>query len=57
MIYSFKNDYSKICHRDVLNKLIECMNEQNVGYGEDIHTLKAKELIKNKINMILIFIF
>ncbi len=49
MIYSFKNDYSKICHKDVLNKLTECLNEQNVGYGEDIHTLKAKELIKNKI--------
>ena len=49
MIYSFKNDYSKICHKDVLKKLIECMDEQNIGYGEDIHTENAKKLIIEKI--------
>ena len=49
MIYSFKNDYNSICHPLVLQKLIECQYEQSVGYGLDMHTSKAKELIVNKI--------
>lgn len=46
---SFRNDYSALCHEKILDKLIEIKNEQNIGYGEDIHTKKAKELINNKL--------
>jgi len=49
MKYSFRNDYSSICHKKVLEKFIQCQNEQNIGYGEDIHTLNAIKLIQNKI--------
>ncbi len=49
MKYSFRNDYSTICHKKVLEKLIECQDEQNIGYGEDIHTINAKRLIQEKI--------
>lgn len=49
MIYSFKNDYSSIAHPLVIKKLIECQNEQNVGYGLDFHTENAKLLIQDKI--------
>lgn len=49
MKYSFRNDYSSICHKKVLEKLIECQYEQNIGYGEDIHTLNAKKMIQEKI--------
>ena len=49
MKYSFRNDYSSICHKKVLEKLIECQNEQNIGYGEDFHTLNAKRMIQEKI--------
>ena len=48
MIYSFKNDYSSIAHPLVLKKLLECSNEQNVGYGLDEHTVNAKKLILEK---------
>lgn len=49
MGYSFRNDYSSIAIKEVIDKLIECSNEQNIGYGEDNHTLNAKRLIKEKI--------
>ncbi|MBR6072063.1 MAG: aminotransferase class I/II-fold pyridoxal phosphate-dependent enzyme [Acholeplasmatales bacterium] len=49
MGYSFRNDYSSIAIKEVIDKLIECSNEQNIGYGEDVHTLNAKRLIKEKI--------
>ena len=49
MIFSFKNDYSSVCHPLVLQKLIEVSKEQNVGYGEDIHTKKAIKLIQEKL--------
>ena len=49
MKYSFRNDYSSICHKKVLEKLIECQNEQNIGYGEDTHTANAKKMIQDKI--------
>lgn len=49
MIYSFRNDYSSIAHPLVLKKLLECQNEQNIGYGLDFHTENAKLLIKEKI--------
>lgn len=49
MIYSFKNDYSSIAHPLVLQKLLECQNEQNVGYGLDEHSELAKKYINDKI--------
>lgn len=49
MKYSFKNDYSSIAHPLVLKKLLECQEEQNVGYGLDKHSLNAKGLIQEKI--------
>ena len=50
MKYSFRNDYSSICHKLVLERLIACQNEQNIGYGEDIHTSNAIKMIQKKIN-------
>ena len=49
MIYSFRNDYSSIAHKKVLEKLLEAESEQNPGYGEDYHTKNAKRLIEEKI--------
>ena len=49
MIHSFKNDYSAIGHKKVLEKLLEAANEQNDGYFTDTHTENAKRLIKEKL--------
>jgi len=49
MKYSFRNDYSEMCHPEIMNALIEAKNEQNVGYGLDIHTDNAKLLIREKL--------
>ena len=35
MIYSFRNDYSSIAHKDILKRLVELSDNQYVGYGED----------------------
>lgn len=48
-MYSFKNDYSEGAHPKILNSLIESNLEQNDGYGEDKYSLKAIELLKQKI--------
>lgn len=48
-MYSFKNDYSEGAHPRLLNALIESNLEQDEGYGEDRYTLKAVELIKQRI--------
>ena len=49
MKYSFRNDYSSIALDEILIKLNECKNEQNVGYGEDLHTKRAVKMINDKI--------
>ncbi len=49
MIYSFRNDYSSIAHPKVLERLMECKDEQNIGYGEDYHSDNAKKYIKEKL--------
>ncbi|MBQ9448326.1 MAG: aminotransferase class I/II-fold pyridoxal phosphate-dependent enzyme [Acholeplasmatales bacterium] len=49
MIYSFRNDYSSIAHKDILNRLVELSENQYVGYGEDEHTKNAVKLIQQKI--------
>ncbi|AWI04734.1 threonine aldolase family protein [Clostridium drakei] len=48
-MYSFKNDYSEGTHERILNALIKSNLEQTEGYGEDIYTKKAVELIKERI--------
>jgi len=48
-MYSFKNDYSEGAHPRILNALLESNFEQNEGYGEDHYSIKAIELLKEKI--------
>jgi threonine aldolase len=47
-MYSFKNDYSEGAHPRILNALIESNLIQEDGYGEDHFSLKAIELLKQK---------
>lgn len=49
MIYSFRNDYSSVAHKKVLEKLMEASTEQNIGYGEDYHSDNAKKYIREKV--------
>ncbi|MBU2998043.1 aminotransferase class I/II-fold pyridoxal phosphate-dependent enzyme [Cellulophaga baltica] len=48
-MYNFKNDYSEGCHPNILKKLVETNSIQQLGYGEDIYSLEAKELLKQKL--------
>jgi Threonine aldolase len=48
-MYSFKNDYSEGAHPRILSALVESNLEQTEGYGEDSYTLKAGELLKERI--------
>ena len=43
---SFESDYTLGAHEKVLQALIDTNNEIMPGYGKDIHTENAKELIK-----------
>ncbi|KGR74390.1 threonine aldolase family protein [Ureibacillus sinduriensis] len=49
MKHSFKNDYSELCHPQLLAALQKASNEQNAGYGLDKHSDSAKKLIKEKL--------
>ena len=49
-MYNFQNDYSEGAHPHILNKLVETNLSQQLGYGHDAYSEKAKELIKQKIN-------
>lgn len=46
-MYSFKNDYSEIAHPEIIKYMMKLGLEKNIGYGEDEHSKKAKEYIKN----------
>jgi threonine aldolase len=46
---SFNNDYSEGAHPRILQYLLKYNLEQNDGYGEDIHSSRAKELIRNRL--------
>lgn len=48
-MYYFCNDYSEGAHPKILEKMMTCNLEQNIGYGEDSYSIHAKELIKEKI--------
>ena len=50
MKYSFKNDYSEIAHPKVLGALADAGNTQFEGYGLDIISKRAAELIKQKVS-------
>ncbi len=47
--YHFFNDYSEGAHPEVLKILGDTNLEQEIGYGDDTLTTKAKELIKKAI--------
>ncbi len=48
--YSFLNDYSEGCHPDILTALSRTNRVQQTGYGEDEYSLRAKQLIRDKMN-------
>ncbi|WP_342599818.1 aminotransferase class I/II-fold pyridoxal phosphate-dependent enzyme [Psychrobacillus sp. FSL H8-0483] len=48
-MYSFKNDYAEGAHPRILQALIESNFVQEEGYGGDSFTLKAIELLKEKL--------
>ena len=50
MKYRFTNDYSEIAHPRILQRLLECQNEQNIGYGFDVHTDNAVKYMKRVFN-------
>ena len=47
-MYRFNDDYSEGAHPRILNALIETNMVQTVGYGEDEYSLKAAELLKQR---------
>ena len=46
----FETDYQEGAHPRILERLIQTNNEQTSGYGDDIHTKHAQELIRNLIH-------
>lgn len=48
-MYSFRNDYSELAANEVFDFMMKSLNEQNIGYGLDNHTLNAKKLIRKHI--------
>lgn len=48
-MHSFLNDYSEGAHPRILEMLVKSNLEQNFGYGEDDHSKRAAEYIKNHI--------
>ncbi|MCT4631161.1 MAG: aminotransferase class I/II-fold pyridoxal phosphate-dependent enzyme [Firmicutes bacterium] len=45
-MYSFRDDYSEGAHSSILEALIKSNMEQELGYGNDSHSINAKVLIK-----------
>lgn len=48
-MYNFINDYSEGAHPRILNLLMETSLQQNLGYGEDMHSERAREYIRKAI--------
>ena len=48
-MHSFRNDYSQGAHPRILQYLSKYNMEANIGYCEDVHSDRAKELIKKLI--------
>lgn len=49
-MYVFRNDYSEGAHPRILELMTKYNLEANIGYGQDIHSDRAKELIKKLID-------
>lgn len=49
MKYSFKNDYLEGCHPAILEALMKHNLDQQLGYGEDVYSKEAKQLINKKL--------
>lgn len=47
MKHKFTNDYSSLCHPQILEDLSKIQEEQNVAYGLDKHSLQAEAYIKD----------
>ena len=47
-MFNFKNDYSTLATKEILEALSNAKDEVNLCYGDDIHQQKAKKLIKDK---------
>lgn len=50
-MYSFNNDYSEGTNIQVLDALRKANNIQSPGYGDDMYSKKAKEIIKKEIGI------
>lgn len=50
-MYSFVNDYSEGAHPRVLELLLKSNLEQNIGYGLDTHSDRAREYIKRELKL------
>jgi len=50
IVHRFTNDYAEGCHPDILDALIKTNEIQHAGYGEDMYTREAVDLIRNLIN-------
>lgn len=48
-MYSFRNDYSEGAHPEILKRLLDMNQCQNVGYGEDALCEHAKQMLKEKL--------
>ena len=48
-MYSFRHDYSEGAHPDILKRLLDMNQCQNVGYGEDALCEHAKQMLKEKL--------
>jgi threonine aldolase len=46
MMHSFMNDYSEGAHPRILELLVKSNFQQNKGYGEDVHSERAREYIR-----------
>ena len=49
-MYSFKNDYSELCHPEILDFLVKNAKEQFDAYGYDRYSSSASNLIKKLTN-------
>lgn len=47
MKHKFTNDYSSLCHPQILEALANLKDEQNIAYGLDKHSLQAEAYIKD----------
>lgn len=47
MAHYFTNDYDTLCHPRILKALEKYIDEQNIGYGLDVHSNNASRYIKD----------